>query len=194
MTSENREEFLSPSRRALLKAAVAGGAFAVPLIASFSMETASAQTRASALSSSNQVIITGNMLFCSNMTTVPTAVFYAELQEASGGPVVGLAGLEFAAGRDDLYYELIVKGTLFSFTVDTPPYSLLFEDETSSKVGAIPGSAFRCPGELAEVYSVLAAGGATIQVNLTDGTALEGAIAELGLDSPLHNSFSFRQA
>lgn len=199
MTDENPAEGLSPSRRALLKAAVAGGVFAAPLIASFSMDTASAQTRAGAFGSSNQTQAV--FLTCGNMTssnmTVPTAVFYAELQQASGGRVVGLAGLEFVSGRDDLYYELIVGGTLSGFTVSAVPSGYSFTDETSSKVGAIPGTELDCSygvDPLADAYTNLAAGGATIEVDLANGTRLYGTIVELGFDSPARNSFRFSRS
>lgn len=204
MTHENSDETLAPSRRALLKAAAAGGVFAVPLIASFSMDTASAQTKADAFGSSNQTIFTSNM-FCSNMTTVRTAVFYAQLQQisaASGlpaGPVVGLAGFEFVHGRNELFYELLVKGTLSDFIVNGPDGIGLFgfQDVTSRKVGAIPGSALTCepgsPGDMAlpTVYSGFAAGGSTVFVDLVDGTELQGTIVPLDPDGAFRNSFRF---
>lgn len=198
MTGGNPAEGLSPGRRALLKAAVAGGVFAVPLIASFSMDTASAHTRAGGFGSSNQAVFLscGNMT-SSNMTTVPTAVFYAELRQVSSGPVVGLAGLEFVSGRDNLYYELIVGGTLSSFTVSAPS-GYGFTDQTSSKVGTIPGTELDCSPSgvdpLADAYTNLAAGGSTIQVFLANGTVVYGTIVELGFGSPAWNSFHFSQS
>src|ERR1700742_3264231 len=102
MTRENSDGIATPSRRALLKAAVAGGAFAVPLIASFSMDSASAQTKAEAFGSSNQAI-TSNMFVCSNMTGVQTATFFAELSQAfpsAGLTGFGLAAVEFTHNKD----------------------------------------------------------------------------------------------
>lgn len=201
MTRENSDEILPPSRRALLKAAAAGGVFAVPLIASFSMDTASAQTRAGAFGSSNQLIVSN--MFCSNMTSVQTAVFFAQLQQvnASGvpaGPVVGLAGFEFVQGQNVLFYELLVKGTLSDFVVRVPiGVESFFEVVTSSKVGAIQGSAITCvPGStggmaLPTVYSGFAAGGSTVEVDLADGTELLGTIVALDPDGPFANSFRF---
>jgi hypothetical protein len=200
MSDENSDQILSPSRRALLKAAAAGGVFAVPLIASFSMDTASAQTKADAFSSSNQLIVSN--MFCSNMTSVPTAVFSAQLQQvnASGvpaGPVVGLAGFEFVQGQNELFYELLVKGTLSDFIVNVRFGFGSFEVVTSSKVGAIQGSAITClpgsPGDMAlpTVYSGFAAGGSTVEVDLVNGTELLGTIVPVDPDGPFANSFRF---
>lgn len=199
MAGENPEEIYTPSRRALLKAAAAGGVFAVPLIASFSMDAASAQTRAQAFGSSNQVIITSNQFFCSNMTGVPTAVFYAELRQVNSsgvpaGPVVGLAGFEFVHGSDKLFYELLIRGTLFDFIVYDPDGAELFEDRTSSKAGAIPGSAFNCaPGTsgVATVFAAFAAGGSSVEVDLADGTELLGTIVRLDPSGPRRGAFRF---
>ena len=198
MAGENSDEIYTPSRRALLKAAAAGGVFAVPLIASFSLDTASAQTRANAFGSSNQMI--SSNMFCSNMTGVPTAVFYAELQEISAstgqptGPVAGLAGFEFVQGSDELFYELVVEGSLVDFSVFLGPHGTggFFEDTTSSKVGAVPGSSLNCgPYSLNTVYQDFAAGGSIVQVDLAGGTRLFGTIVPLDPSGPFRNSFHF---
>jgi len=193
MAGQNHEE-MSPSRRALLKAVAAGGAFAVPLIASFSMDTASAQTRAGAFGSSNQSIIASNMT-CSNMTSFPTSAFYAELvQYGTTGPVAGLAGFEFVRDGNELFYEMIVKGTLSDFRVFGPYGFPLFEDRTSAKLGAIPGSALNCgENSLATLYSDFAAGGSTIEV-VANGTVLEGTIVGLGANAAARSSFHFGQS
>lgn len=193
MSRENSDEILSPSRRALLKAAAAGGAFAVPLIASFSMNTASAQTKSDALGSSNHPVIVSNM-FCANMTVVPTAVFYARLHRADvpTGKPVGLAGFEFVHGQNELFYELLVRGALSQFII-RGPYGLLF-DETRKKVGAIPGQAITCgPGEMAlpTVYSSFTSGDSVVEVDLANGTRLLGAIVGLDHNSGLQHSFRF---
>lgn len=198
MTRENHESSLSPSRRALLKAAAAGGVFAVPLIASFSMDAASAQTRAGSIISSNMVISGPNM-FCGNMitsvTSVPTASFFAELQRlvsnAPAGPVVGLAGFQFEHDRDELSYELQVNGRLSSFTVASTS-EFLFEDQTTSKAGKIPGSAFDCgPDAIDFIYAAFAAGDTTIVVQLANGALLQGTIVTLDPFSALQGSFRF---
>jgi hypothetical protein len=197
MTRENSDEILSPSRRAMLKAAAAAGAFAVPLIASFSMDTASAQTRSDTFGSSNHPVIVSNM-FCANMTVIPTAVFYARLQRVDvstgnpAGPVVGLAGFEFVHGQNELFYELLLRGALSQFIV-RGPYGRLF-DETRKKVGAIPGQAITCgPGEMAlpTVYSSFTSGDSVVEVDLANGTRLLGAIVGLDHNSGLQHSFRF---
>ncbi|MDQ2813537.1 MAG: hypothetical protein M3Z75_17125 [Actinomycetota bacterium] len=193
MTNDISGEILSPSRRALLKAAVAGGAFAVPLIASFSMDTASAQTKAEALHSSNQVIVSN--MFCSNMTRVPDAVFFAVLQQLNeddfaDGPAVGLAGLEFVPGRDELRYELAVQGTVTGFSVSFG--GSFFEVLGRGKTGTIRESALNCgPDGLSTVYRGLVAGGATIEVDLSNDTSLQGMFIPLGQDSPFRDRFRF---
>jgi hypothetical protein len=195
MTRENYDQNLSPSRRALLKAAAAGGVFAVPLIASFSMDSASAQTTARSVISSNMVVLGPNM-FCGNMTTsVPTASFFAELQRLVSnvptGPVVGLAGFQFEHDRDELSYELQVNGILSSFTVASTS-EFLFEDETTSKAGKIPGSEFDCgPDAIEFIYTAFAAGDATIVVQLANGTFLQGTIVTLDPYGPFQGSFRF---
>jgi hypothetical protein len=170
------------------------------------MDTASAQTKADAFGSSNQSI-TSNMILCSNMF-VPTAAFFAELQQVAAGPVVGLAGFEFVQGQDELFYELLVRGTLHSFSVSCGEgdQTFGFQDVTSSKVGAIPssgagpvgipGPALTCEKgvtggmALPTLYSGFADGGSSVRV-FVDGTELQGAIVPLDLGGPFARSFRF---
>jgi hypothetical protein len=195
MTRENSAETPSPSRRALLKAAAAGGVFAVPLIASFSMDSASAKTVSRSIISSNMVV-TGPNMYCGNMSpSVPTAFFTAELRKLVSnvptGPVVGLAGFQFHHDRDELSYELIVNGKLSYFTVATPAV-FLFDDETSNKAGKIPGPAFGCgPDAIHFMYTYFLAGDATIVVELASGKSLQGTIASLDRYTPFDGTFRF---
>lgn len=195
MTRENSAEIPSPSRRALLKAAAAGGVFAVPLIASFSMDTASAQTVARSIISSNMVV-TGPNMYCGNMSpSVPTSFFAAELRKLVSnvptGPPVGLAGFQFRHDRDELSYELIVNGELSYFTVATPAV-FLFDDETTAKVGKIAGPEFNCgPQAIQFMYTYFASGDATVVVQLANGRSLEGTIARLDPFASFEGTFRF---
>lgn len=185
MSLENSAEIATPHRRALLKAAVAGGAFAVPLIASFSMDSASAQTKA-------QTVIVSNMI-CSNMTAVPNATFFAELQRVGVagvpvGPVIGYAGFEFTRGRDVVSYQFQVPGKLSNFIITGGNAGFLLV-EGSAKAGQIPESSLDCgPSALNTLYGSFASGQSNLEVQLTDGTVLTGAIGHLGPAGP---GFSF---
>ena len=165
-------ESMPTSRRSLLKAAAAGGAFAVPLIASFSMDSASAQTKAEAFGSSNQTI-TSNMFLCSNMTGVQNAIFYAQLSSAYPTPGLsgfGLAAVEFSHGEDEMHYEVAVEGTVIQidFLVTVGEITVYGSD----KDGVIPAYAVVCsnggpPGAgLHSLYNAFVAGQATIRVHL----------------------------
>jgi hypothetical protein len=199
MTRENSAEIPSPSRRALLKAAAAGGVFAVPLIASFSMEAASAQTRSMAPGISNQPI-TSNMV-CSNQPIivsnqppgvsnqpigVPTASFHAELRRVRragvpAGPVVGAALFEFMHRGDDLSYELHVEGRLRRFIVRGAGGEILIVDTTNRKEGRIPAASLACgPYPLNVVYSAFAVGGSTVEVDLTDRVLVGRIVPSFG--------------
>jgi hypothetical protein len=181
MASDNWDAIGSPSRRALLKAA-AGGVFAAPLIASFSMDTASARTTAHAQHSSNQVIVSN--MFCSNMTSVPTSVFFAALQRIDhdgnpAGPAVGEAAIEFERGGDALHYQVAVNGRIESFTVSLT-YSGSFRVDGRSPSGTIPSSRLGCgPDSMSTVYNALSEGGSVIDVELADGIRLQGTFFRL---------------
>lgn len=201
MTRGDSEETLAPSRRALLKAAAAGGVFAVPLIASFSMDTASAQTKAQAFGSSNQVVVSN--MFCSNMTSVPTSAFVAQLQQVDpstgvpGGPVVGLAGFQFVHRRHAVFYDIRAKGTLSEFAIQLPSADGFVLVTGGGKKGRLRSPDLTCintapqGASLHTVYSSFAAGGSTVEVELADGTELEGTIVRLDPDGPFGHSFSF---
>jgi hypothetical protein len=192
MSGESSAESMPTNRRALLKAAVAGGAFAVPLIASFSMDSASAQTKAEAFGSSNQTIVS-NMFVCSNMTGVQTATFYAELSQAfptAGLAGFGLAAVEFTQGRDQVNYEIAVEGTVvqIDFLASTGDVIVI----GGAKDGVIPGGAVICSNGapngagLHQLYEGFAAGQASIRVHLNDHGShiLTGKFSELA--APLH--------
>jgi hypothetical protein len=205
MTRENFAGLPSPSRRALLKAAAAGGVFAVPLIASFSMDAASAQTITRAHGISNQPmtsnqILTSNMI-CSNQpiivsnqppgvsnqsTGVPTASFHAELRRVRrsgvpGGPAAGAAMFEFLQHGDELAYELRVGGRLRRFIVRGPGGEDLIVDTTSRKSGRIAAAELDCgPFPLNLLYSAFAVGGSTIEVDLADRVLTGRIVASHG--------------
>jgi hypothetical protein len=184
---ENSDGIHTPSRRALLRTAVAGGAFAVPLIASFSMDSASAQTKAQNMIVSNMVV--SNML-CSNMTRVPNAVFFAELRRAGGtgspvGPVLGFAGFEFVRGRDELSYQFLFAGKLSDFIITGGNAGFVLVT-TSNKVDQIPESTLNCGSSgLSTLYEAFASGQANLEVQLTDGVNLIGTIRHLGPGGPV---------
>ncbi len=187
----------------LLKAAAAGGVFAVPFIASFSMDAASAQTRTLAPGVSNQTPnqpMTSNMV-CANQPIsvsnqpigvsnqpigVPTAAFHAELRRirrsgVPGGPVAGTALFEFTHHGNDLAYELHVEGRLRRFIVRAAGGEYLIVESTNRKSGTIPESSLACgPYPLNVVYSALAVGGATVEVDLTDGGLVGRIVASFG--------------
>jgi hypothetical protein len=192
MTDKNSAGMPSPSRRALLKAAAAGGVFAVPFIASFSMDAASAQTRSITHGVSNQPM-TSNMV-CSNQTvivsnqptSVPTAAFHAELRRirrsgVPGGPVAGTALFEFMHRGDDLTYELHVEGRLRRFIVRAAGGEDLIVDTTSRKTGRIRETSLTCgPYPLNVLYSAFAVGGSTVEVDLNDGVLFGTIVASFG--------------
>lgn len=205
MSRENSDEIATPSRRALLKAAAAGGAFAVPFIASFSMDAASAQSRvyyhgssnqfhtSNQTHSSNQFHHTSNQfhtsnMYCSNMT-VRTSTFHAELHHGHGGPNAGLAGLEFTAGRDEIFYELVLDGKVREWSLDGRSFGFL-SVHGGARVGTIGGSSLTCSAST--VYAALEAGGVTITVDLTGGKQLTGTFAKPGQHGPGGSNFGGR--
>jgi hypothetical protein len=169
---------LTPSRRSVLKAAVAGGAFAVPLIASFSMDAASATTARPERS------IVSNM-FCANQSAVnPTGFFIAEVAGAGlhGGTVFGSVNLLFAGGPfAQLTYALDVRG-IVSNLVLTGPFGSFFVENPGQR-GDISGREITCfdgdstrPG-LDTLYQEAVAGELTVVVYLADGVELSGTAA-----------------
>jgi hypothetical protein len=205
MTRGNSDEIATPSRRALLKAAAAGGAFAVPLIASFSMDGASAQTTVNPFGSSNQhhssnqtyssnQFISSNM-YCSNMT-VHSTTFHAELHHAHGGPGAGMAGLEFHQGRDEIFYELVLDGRVQDWSLDGP--GLVVSVTGGPKVGTIHGSSLEC--SVSAVYAALETGRVQIHIDLGGGKQVTGTFTrprphgpggDAGWHAPNAHSFGF---
>jgi hypothetical protein len=181
LSLENSDGISTPSRRALLRTAVAGGAFAVPLIASFSMDSASAQTKA-------QTVVVSNMV-CSNMTGFPTSVFFAELQLVGGtggpvGPVIGYAGFEFTRGRDELGYQFLLNGQLSNFIITGGNAGFVLV-ETNEKVGKVAESALNCGSSgLHVLFEAFSSGQANLEVELVTGSNLTGMIGHLPGSGP----------
>src|SRR5579862_7537822 len=110
-----------PSRRAVLKAAAVGGAFAVPLIASFSMDATAAQASPDHPVVSNMTIVSN--MFCSNQNTfVPTGYFSAQVA-GSGGifPLFGYVLIVIHGGPNaELEYDLAVPGQVETLIIAGP--------------------------------------------------------------------------
>jgi hypothetical protein len=180
----------------VLKAAVAGGAFAVPLIASFSMDAASAQTHLARNPVSNQVSnmsVVSNML-CSNQSfegEVPTGLFTAEVAGSGPhGPGFGIVRLAFLGGPfAQLDYQIEVRGhhrafiTELNFNLEAfPPGHIFIEDP--GRRGRLRGHQVTCGGQvspdqgLATLFEAMAAGHVTVFVELSDGTELSGPVTE----------------
>jgi len=175
---------LTPSRRAVLKAAVAGGAFAVPLIASFSMDAASASTRVHP-----ERTIVSNM-FCSNQSTVAPNGFCAARVSGSGphGPEFGFVVLSFrGAPFAQLDYLLeaprFVEQLALTGTSVFGPAALIVEDP--GRTGTVRGSQVTCLNDLppeaglATLFELAEAGALTAQVYLANGTELSGTVTVL---------------
>lgn len=178
-------------RRALLKAVAAGGAFAVPLIASFSMDATAANAKP-------QPPMTGNMSSvvygCSNQnsTYVPTGIFFVSLvTQGTQKPVRGYIEIEVLGQQDVLTYDIGLSANLTSpvssfeiTTTSTSPASSLWQG-LSGNYGAIRGSNIACangrpaPAGLDELYKLMRAGQTEAVVQLNNGTVLTGPISYL---------------
>jgi hypothetical protein len=185
MRSDEAADGTPPSRRAVLKAAAVGGAFAVPLIASFSMDATAAQASPDHHIVSN-MFTTSNM-FCSNQHTfVPTGYFSAQVA-GSGGvfPLFGYALIVIHGGpRAELEYDLAVPGQveLLSFSGPNGGFSIY----GAGKHGTIPASEVTCGNEvnlpdagLAALFEMLASGESTVFVELVGGADLTGTVTFL---------------
>jgi hypothetical protein len=163
-------------RRALLKAVAAGGAFAVPLIASFSMDA----TAANALPNPP---MTGNMSSlvygCANQAGnyVPSGIFFVSLvTEGTQKPVRGYIEIEVIGQQDVLTYEIV--------TTSTSPASSLWQG-ASGNYGSIRGKNINCangdrdPAGLDELYKLMQGGHTEAIVQLNNGTVLVGKIGAL---------------
>jgi len=189
MRSDEAADRTPPSRRAVLKAAAAGGAFAVPLIASFSMDaTAQASTDhhiASNMTVSNMTIVSN--MFCSNQNVfVPTGYFSAQVA-GSGGifPLFGYVLIVIHGGpRAELEYDLAVPGQVATLIFSGPHGGLVIYE--AGKHGIIPASQVTCANRdhladagLAALYQMLASGETTVFVELVGGADLTGTITFL---------------
>jgi hypothetical protein len=171
---------LTPSRRSVLKAAVAGGAFAVPLIASFSMDAASATT------ARPERTIVSNM-FCANQSAViPSGFFTAQVAGAGlhGGTVFGSVVLVFSGGPfAQLTYALDVRGVVSTLLL-TGPFGGFFVENPGER-GEISGREITCfdgdtsrPG-LDTLFQEAAAGELTVVLSLVGGVELSGTVTAL---------------
>jgi hypothetical protein len=178
-------------RRALLKAVAAGGAFAVPLIASFSMDA----TAANALPNPP---MTGNMSSlvygCANQAGnyVPSGIFFVSLvTEGTQKPVRGYIEIEVIGQQDVLTYDIGLSANVTSpvssfeiVTTSTSPASSLWQG-ASGNYGSIRGKNINCangdrdPAGLDELYKLMQGGHTEAVVQLNNGTVLVGKIGAL---------------
>lgn len=178
-------------RRALLKAVAAGGAFAVPLIASFSMD-------ATAANAMPHPPMTGNMSSlvygCSNQNgnSEPSGVFFVSLvTQGTQKPVRGYIEIEVVGSQDVLTYDIGLSANLTSpvdsfeiTTTSTSPASSLWQGQ-SGNYGSIRGKNINCangfpaPDGLDELYKLMKAGKTEAVVELKNGTVLTGPISYL---------------
>jgi hypothetical protein len=174
-----------PSRRAVLKAAAAGGAFAVPLIASFSMDTTAAQASPDHHIVSNMFTISN--MFCSNQHTfVPTGYFSAQVA-GSGGifPLFGYVLIVINGGPNaDLEYDIAAFGQVRTLSFAGPNGGFVVEG--AGKHGVIPASQVKCGNKvnlpdagLAALFEMLASGETTVFVDLVSGPDLSGTVTFL---------------
>jgi len=178
-------------RRALLKAVAAGGAFAVPLIASFSMD-------ATAANAMPQPSLTGNMTSvvygCSNQngSYAPSGIFFVSLvTKGTQKPVRGYIEIEVIGQQDVLTYDIGLSANLTSpvssfeiITTSTSPASSLWQG-ASGNYGSIRGKNINCangrpaPAGLDELFNLMRAGKTEAVVELKNGTVLTGPIGYL---------------
>jgi len=185
MRSDEAAERTPPSRRAVLKAAAAGGAFAVPLIASFSLDATAAQASPDHHIVSNMFTVSN--MFCSNQHTfVPTGYFSAQVA-GSGGvfPLFGYALIVIHGGpRAELEYDLAVPGQVETLTFSGPNGGFIIEG--AGKHGTIPASQVKCRNDvnlpdagLAALFEMLASGETTVFIDLVGGADLSGTVTFL---------------
>jgi hypothetical protein len=186
MRSDEAADRTPPSRRAVLKAAAAGGAFAVPLIASFSMDATAAQASPDHQIVSNMLTVS-NMLCSNQHTVVPTGYFSAQVAGTGGiFPLFGFVVITIHGGpRAELEYDIAVPGQVESFSLSGPGGG--FRVDGSGKHGVIPAAQVTCvnnrhplPDEgLAALFEMLASGETTVLVDLLGGADLSGRVAFL---------------
>lgn len=185
MRSDEAADRTPPSRRAVLKAAAAGGAFAVPLIASFSMDATAAQASPDHHIVSNMFTVSN--MFCSNQHTfVPTGYFSAQVAGTGGiFPLFGYALIVIHGGpRAELEYDLAVPGEVELLGFSGPNGG--FDIYGAGKHGVIPASQVSCGNDvnlpdagLAALFEMLASGEATVFVELAGGADLTGTVTFL---------------
>jgi hypothetical protein len=178
-------------RRALLKAVAAGGAFAVPLIASFSMDATAANAMPSAP-------LTGNMTSvvygCANQAGnyAPSGIFFVSLvTKGTQKPVRGYIEIEVVGQQDVLTYDIGLSANVTSpvssfeiITTSTSPASSLWQG-ASGNFGSIRGKNINCangtpaPAGLDELFNLMRAGKTEAVVQLNNGTVLTGPISYL---------------
>lgn len=185
MRSDEAADRTPPSRRAVLKAAAAGGAFAVPLIASFSMDTTAAQASPDHHIVSNMFTISN--MFCSNQHTfVPTGYFSAQVA-GSGGifPLFGYVLIVIHGGPNaELEYDIAAFGQVRTLSFSGPNGEFVVEG--AGKHGVIPASRVTCGNKvnlpdagLAALFEMLASGETTVFVDLVSGPDLSGTVTFL---------------
>lgn len=169
----------------MLKAAAAGGAFAVPLIASFSMDAPAAQASPDHHIVSNMTIVSN--MFCSNQHTfVPTGYFSAQVA-GSGGifPLFGYVLIVIHGGPNaELEWDIAVPGQVESISLSGPGGGFFIDH--AGKHGAIPASEVRCGNHvnlpdagLAALFEMLATGETTVFIDLVGGHDLTGTVTFL---------------
>ena len=168
----------------MLKVAAAGGIFAAPIIASFSMDATAAQASPGSPIVSNMVV---SNMFCSNQNTfVPTGFFSAQV--AGSGPifpVFGLVLLEILGGpHAELAYQISVPGFIRSLSLDGPGGGITIHDP--GRHGVVPAAFVTCGNHLhladaglAALFDMLASGEATAFVDLEGGVDLSGPVSFL---------------
>ena len=126
-------------RRALLKAVAAGGAFAVPLIASFSMDATAANAKPQPPMTANMSSV---VYGCSNQSGnhVPTGIFFVSLvTQGTKKPVRGYIEIEVVGQQDVLTYDIGLSANLTSpvssfeiITTSTSPASSLWQGQSGN--------------------------------------------------------------
>jgi hypothetical protein len=185
MRSDEAADRTPPSRRAVLKAAAAGGAFAVPLIASFSMDATAAQASPDHHIVSNMFTISN--MFCSNQHTfVPTGYFSAQVAGTGGiFPLFGYVLIVIHGGpQAELEYDLAVPGQVESLSFSGPNGGFVIEG--AGKHGVIPAAQVKCGNKvnlpdagLAALFEMLASGESTVFIDLVGGADLTGTVTFL---------------
>jgi len=169
----------------VLKAAAVGGAFAVPLIASFSMDATAAQASPDHPVVSNMTIVSN--MFCSNQHTfVPTGYFSAQVA-GSGGifPLFGYVLIVIHGGPNaELEWDIAVPGRVESISLSGPGGGFFIDH--AGKHGAIPASQVKCGNNvnlpdagLAALFEMLASGETTVFIDLVGGHDLTGTVTFL---------------